>query len=180
MKKDIPKYLTLTIWLILGLYFGTGGITKMENYNLIKSTIGQSDTIKVIYRGVPFQNKSALLRKLEEDQMISVFPWLDKLPSFASYIITACAFGLLGAVIRIFIQIVIEHKKIDEIHFYTAPILGLLSGLITLGASLIFPAVLYSNDKEIKAGGLMFVCLFSGLFFKEFYRKLYKLFTKAD
>jgi hypothetical protein len=163
--------------LLIGLYFGTGGITKMENYNLIKTTLEQTDTSKVSYKGVTFQNKGALIRTLEEEQMDSIYPWINELPSYVSYIITACAFGMLGALIHLFIQIAFNKKTLEELPVYSLPILGLLTGLVVLGVSLVFPTLLFNTEKDIKPSGLMFLSLFSGIFIDKVYDKLTDILT---
>jgi hypothetical protein len=178
IRKFNWKLSVLITWLLLGLYFGSGGITKMENYNLIKSTIEQTDTTTVVYKGITFQNKGALLRTLEEEETESIFPWIGSLPSYVSYMITACAFGLLGTIIRLFIHLAIEQKPLETLPVYTLPVLGLLSGLVVLGISLIFPALLFNSDKDIKPSGLMFICLFSGIYVDKLYEGLSNFFTR--
>ncbi len=173
------RWITLIIWLIAGLYFGSGGIAKIENYNLIKSTIGEHDTTKVVYDGITFVNKGALIRTLEEAQMQAIFPWINSLPSYVSYIITACSFGLLGTIISIFIQLAIYKQKLADLPVYTLPVLGLLTGFVMLGITFIFPALLFHSEKDIKASGLMFICLFGGLYTEKLYERLAQLFNKT-
>jgi hypothetical protein len=178
--NNIPwKALVLVIWLLVGLYFGSGGIAKIENYNLIKSTIGETDTTKVVYEGMTFANKAALLRTIEETQMETIFPWINSLPSYVSYVITACSFGLLGTIISLFIQLAIYKKMLSDLPVYTLPVLGLLTGFVMLGITFIFPALLFNSEKDIKASGLMFICLFGGLFTEKLYERLSFIFNKS-
>ena len=173
----IARASMLGIWLIAGLYMGAGGITRIENDNFLKQIEVEKDTIKVNYHELVFENKAALIHHLEDGQMKLLFPWIDNMPSYSSYILTACSFGLLGALIRIFIQLAIENKTIAECKIMSMPILGLLTGLVMLGVSLIFPAVLSTTETTIKPSGLMFICLFGGLFATGLYEKMNTMFS---
>lgn len=176
MNKTPYQITVLILWLLAGLYFGTGGITKIENNNLVKQTISASDTGIVVFQGQKFKDKEALVRHLEGQQISAIYPWIDNLPSYVSYLITACSFGLLGAIVRIFMQLTFQNKSLSECKVYTLPVLGLLTGLVMLGVFLIFPIFFITSDSSIRPGGLMFLCLFAGIYLDAFYKKVSKLF----
>jgi hypothetical protein len=169
----------VTLWLLLSIYLGAGGITKLENNNLLKKTLADTDTTQVVYKGINFKNKNELIVTLEQEQMSIIFPWLDSVPSFLAYLITACAFGMLGGVINLILQIFREGKNVEEVNYFSLPILSCLSGIVVLGLSFVLPTVLFKEGAEIKPTGLMFLCLFTGLFAKQFYSGVEKIFTKV-
>jgi len=174
------KYVILSFWLISAIYFGAGGLTSIENkehFKNIQQINPAEDTTMVEYKGIVFADKEALYEALEGEQMRSIFPWIYRLPSYLTYMVTAGAFGLLGTIVRIFILLSLQNKRIDECNVYTLPVLGMLTGLVMLGVSLIFPAIILTSETEIRPGGLMFICLFSGIYIDSFYEKLSNIFS---
>lgn len=169
---NILSLTVIILWLLAALYFGTGGITKIENDNLLKKAFNQSDSIPTLYKGVAFRNKEALISFLEKDQVKKIYPWTDKIPSFLSYIITACSFSLLGCIIWIFVDVVLYKKRIDQVDYIHAPFLGLLTGLVVLGITYVIPTFFVSEDNDIKPTTLMFLSLFCGMYTDKFYSTL--------
>lgn len=176
--KQVYPVLLIFFWLIIGLYFGTGGITRLENDNLLKKSLNELDTVKVIYHEITFTNKAALISALEQEQTDNIYPWISNIPSFLAYILTACAFGLLGTIVRFFIEIVIEGKPIDGIKYLSAPVLGILTGIVILGISFLLPTLFFNVDADIRPTALMFLCLFSGIYLPQFYENLSAVFQK--
>ncbi len=177
-ESKATPILVIIGWLIIGLYFGSGGITRLENDNLIKKTSNSTDTSQVIYNKVSYKNKNELISQLEHDEMDTIYPWVDSIPSFVAYLITACAFGLLGSITHIIYQIVLKDIELAALKYWSSPVLGTLTGMLVLGISFVLPNTLFSTDAEIKPSTLMFICLFCGLYSVQFYKRMENSFTK--
>ncbi|MDI3320421.1 hypothetical protein [Pinibacter soli] len=176
MKSVVPVAVIVG-WLAIALYFGSGGITRMENNNLIKKTIDEKDTAKVEYNGILFKNRVSMQSILEGEKTQKLFPWAEDVPSYLSYIITACSFGMIGALIAIILQIASKKARIEDTPYWSLPVLGALTGLVVLGLSLLIPNLFFSGELDVKPGALMFICLFSGIYSDKFYENLYLIFS---
>jgi len=184
------KISMLGFWIILGLYFGIGGIVTIQ-LNDIKddkhklgisdsSTVtNATDTNSVIYNDISFKNKAALkeyLNSLPAENFDKVYSFFDNIPDFMAQIITAFAFGLLGSIIRIILSVAYDKKRIQDVSHISQPLLGMLTGLVVMGVSYVIPTLLSKNSINVDPISLMFFSLFVGIYNKEFYDKLSSFF----
>jgi len=173
----------ISFFLILSLYFGIGGIMSID-LNAANKQIEQAkqtDNVAVIYDGITFKNKGAMqqyLQELKKESLVKFFWWIDDLTDFGALIITACFFGMLGGIISIVNDITINNKKIEDLHFYSTPISGFLTGFVVLAITYLIPTLLVEKSDNIRSVSLMFLCLFGGIKSKEFYEKIDKYFSK--
>lgn len=175
--------IVLTVWILSGLYFGLGGISRIsvdevvETLNARKNELIK-DTINVDVDGITVKNRYEYMVLLEHDNVEEYFPWAMELTSFSALLVTAMSFGLLGAVISLFHDISINKNLIEDVSYISKPILGLLTGLVVLGISHLLPALIIKNTSEIRPLSLMFFSLFCGIYTSKFYEKLAILFEK--
>lgn len=180
------KIIMLGFWIIIGLYFGIGGIVNIQSNNIenekhklglkvTNSNVNTGDTNTVIYDGISFKNKKTLeeyLNSMPLENFKKLYPISQDLPDFMGQIITALAFGLLGSVTRIVLKIAFNAKQIEEVNYISQPILGMLTGLVVMGLSYVIPTLLSKNAITLDPLSLMFFSLFAGIYNKEFYEKL--------
>ncbi|MGZ3750094.1 MAG: hypothetical protein ACXVB0_09810 [Mucilaginibacter sp.] len=180
MKRAV---ISLTIWLFVSLYFGVGGIISI-NLNEVakqKEQANQTDNVSVEYNGITFKNKAELSKYLNiqiDEKISKVFFWVDDLTDFGALIVTACFFGMLGGVINVINDISINNKNPDDLHYFSLPITGFLSGIVILGLTYLIPTLLVQKSDNIRSISLMFLCLFGGIKSKELYSKIDSYFNK--
>jgi len=171
------------IWLSSGLYFGVGGLTRaklddtLQELEKDKENL-QKDTINVTYDDLTFSNKYELKYFLEAESIEKVFPWSIKISSFVGLLLTAFSFGLLGGAISLVKDVAFEGTSLAELKIWSVPLLGLLTGFVVFGLSYLLPTVLIKNGNEVRPVTLMFLCLFGGMYSKNFYEKLSQYFNK--
>jgi len=168
----------ISFWFCASLYFGTGGYNYITIRNELSKVETTNDTVRVVYRGITFSNKSYLDIYLEEQANSSLYPLINTLPTSMLILITVFSFGILGSVTNLIKQIAIDGKKIEELKYISEPLLGMLTGLIIIGLSYLIPNTLAINDIELKPMSLLFLSLFSGYFSIRFYLFLAKVFDK--
>jgi hypothetical protein len=179
----IISFIILCMWLLAGLYFGIGGISRISVDEVTESIDKQKDalkkdTINIKLDGVDIENKYQLKYILEYSNLENYFPWAIQLTTFSSFLVTSMSFGLLGAMINILIQIVFSASKIEDSNYVSKPLLGLLTGIVVLGLSYIIPTLIVKGNAEIKPLSLMFLCLFCGIYSDKFYEKMSNSFDK--
>ncbi len=180
--KYIPV-LVLSLWLLIGLYFGLGGLTKARldetllNLEQDKEKLVK-DTINITYDDLDFSNQYEFQYYREAESVEKIFPWTMQLSSFFILIITALSYGLLGGVVSLIKEIVFDRKVANEQQVWSVPVLGLLTGITVLGISYLLPTVLVKNGGEIRPVTLMFLCLFGGMYSRNLYEKLNGYFNK--
>lgn len=179
MKLFIPG-LFIVIWLLAGLYFGTGGITRLDNIEKKEKAEHNGDTVKAIYKHRIFQNMAKAQAYIDEKQTEYIYPWITPIPAFLAYMITSCSFGLLGSLIFLLTEIAFNDKKLEDIKYLSIPLLGMLTGIVVLGLSLLIPNILIAGNKDIKPEGLVFLCLFCGLYSNKFYIRLSNIIEKIQ
>lgn len=175
--KILPFFFIL-FWFCLSIYFGTGG------YNYINIVQGEhkveqsKDTVEVLYNNITYKNKAHLNYCLELEANASLYPIISSLPTSLLILITIFSFGILGSVTNLIKQIAIENKPMVELKYISEPILGMLTGFIIIGLSYLVPSTLATTDIELKPMSLVFLSFFSGLFSKDFFIHLSKLFNR--
>lgn len=185
------KYLVgclFIFWLSIGLYFGIGGIAlmKISAANTEINKLSTSDTSKVVYEGIPFKNMGAVRKYIDEQRIQkfqNVVPFFKSIPDYLALIITGSSFSLLGVLIRILLSIVYKKQSLLTIKYFSEPLLGILTGIVVQGIASLIPIILTGKGIEINAVSLVFFCLFAGIYYDAFYKKVEnyfftKIFTK--
>jgi hypothetical protein len=180
--KLLPA-LILAIWLLGGLYVGIAGITKVSSDEVLESIVQdrdklQKDTINTTWNGQHVATLYDLKYLSEYTTLTNLFPWTQAIPKFTAYLITAMAFGLLGALIGLIKDLALTATVARDTKWFSRPLLGLLTGLVVLGLSYLLPTVLIKGNNEIRPLTLMFLCLFCGIFSEKFYHSLASSFDK--
>lgn len=180
MNNIIPTAF-LVCWIFIGLYIGTSGIVYSElaekeaQLHLVSPT-GK----KFHYNGQEFSSKEAIQIHIEYQRIFLLYPWIDNITDRIALILSSCALGALGGVIRILRQIAFKDGiSVSQTNFISVPALGALLGMVVLGLSYIVPSVLTTDSNfELRDSTLMFLCLFSGIFSKRFMEYLDERFTQ--
>jgi H+/Cl- antiporter ClcA len=182
MLNKLP-FAVLMFWLLAGLYFGIGGITRvnvdetLDNLNQDKDKL-LKDTLTAKVGVITVSNQYELKYVTEYANLEHYFAWTIKIPKFTAFLITAMCFGLLGAVISIIKALAFGATKLNDSKWISEPLLGLLTGLVVLGLSYILPTLLTKGGIDIRPLTLMFLCLFCGIYTEKFYNTLSSAFDK--
>lgn len=179
----------LLFWFLIGIYFGVSGLVYGEEKKDLNAVVtlnsettdsgkikkeiiddGDVEVIqKYIYDGIIFTDRGLVDEYIKAKQLNSMFTWLADFPELIILVLTSCALGAFGGVIRIVRQITFEGKKIEDTKYITIPFLGLLLGMVVLGISYLLPTILTVNDDiQISETSLVFFSLFAGLFSQSF------------
>jgi|WetSurMetagenome_2_1015567.scaffolds.fasta_scaffold147196_1 hypothetical protein len=186
--KRIVAPFTIFIWLILGLYFGPSSLInanrniQQEKLKEIKANTSLDTSRQIIYNGIIFANYKAVQSYVEEKKYVvfdKIFVSLSELPEFMILIVGTCFFGLLGAVIKILFEHIFEIKHLHDSKYIALPVLGLLSGFISIGISYLLPSIFLNSKELLNPVGIILFSLLFGFFIKEFIEILQKkLFNK--
>lgn len=180
----IVASLILLVWFLAGLFFGIGGLTKLNSDETMESILkNKADLISkpfapITVNGLTIDNEFEYEISNERDGLEKYFTWTVTLPRFTALTITALSFGLLGAVISLFKDLAFRNKTVLEIPYLSLPLLGILTGLVVLGLSYLLPTLITKGSNEIRPITLMFLCLFCGICADDFYKKIEKSFDK--
>lgn len=183
IRNKIAPICVLLFWLVSGIYFGVGGLVRAnldENLSSLDNDREalMAEEIDVTYDGLEFTDKYSLQSYIEVNSIEVFFPWAIKISSFISLIITSLAFGLLGAIISLIKSVAFESASLETLKIWSIPTLGILTGLVVLGLSYLLPTILVTNGSGLKPITLMFLCLFAGMYSKQFYAKISSNFNK--
>ncbi|TRX49696.1 hypothetical protein FNH22_26890 [Fulvivirga sp. M361] len=186
--KSIFSYISLTLWLLFGLYFGLAGILYAD-LTEEKEFIGGSNQVKkevqlppgvtkgidslgnAYYEmnGVKFTSLEKIKLRGQEEAAESVFNWYKTLPNKLILFITSMALGGLGSLISLVKKLALENARIDDLRTFWHPMLGALIGIIVLGISYLIPIIITTESEvEIRATTLIFLSMFAGMYSKEF------------
>ncbi|MDB5088959.1 MAG: hypothetical protein JWR09_2953 [Mucilaginibacter sp.] len=175
----------IIVWLIVGLFFGIGGLTKLNSDETLDNI--QKKEVELLAKnfnpplnvdGVTISNEYLYQIYNERHGLEKYFVWTVTLPKFTALCITAMSFGLLGALVAIIRQLSLAGKTIVEVQYISLPLLGILTGLVVLGISYLLPTLITKGTNEIRPITLMFLCLFCGICSDNFYKKIENSFDK--
>jgi uncharacterized membrane protein len=174
----------LIVWLIIGLYFGIGGVTKLSSDETIDNiqknkTDLMAKPMSQVLDGVTLSNQYLYDLYTEHKGLEkSFFSWTIELPKFTALLVTAMSFGLLGTIVALFKELSIANSNIINIKYLSQPLLGILTGLVVLGLSYVLPSLLTKSSNDIRPITLMFLCLFCGICVEKFYKRIDTSFEK--
>lgn len=177
--------LIILIWLMIGLYFGIGGLTKLnadEDLDIIQKKEAELSAKKFTpplnVEGVTIDNDYLYQMFTERRGLEKYFVWTVTLPKFTALTLTALSFGLLGALVSLIKQLSLENIKIEDLKYLSLPALGVLTGLVVLGLSYLLPTLITKGSTEIRPITLMFLCMFCGICSDKFYKRIEGSFDK--
>ncbi|MDN3689348.1 hypothetical protein [Cyclobacterium jeungdonense] len=154
---------------ITALYFGSGGYIILQNEQLYEKaqTLEKNE---VVYKGVTFYNKETMIAAREQDLIIRVYPYAMKIPSFLSFLLTAVSFGIIGALGKVINDTLQKNVIFKETpNLLLVPIQGGIIGIIILGVSYAIPIILTNENVSLKPISIVFLSLFGGIFYMNFY-----------
>ncbi len=187
-SDKIKAGLTIFLCLLVAFYIGTASLVtakQMSDYEEAKkleNLSANSDSVKVVYEGMIFANKAEMENFIVDLKAANVnkwFNWSDTIPAFMVLILGACSFGLLGTIMKMLYEHIFSIKLLYENNYVTLPLLGFLSGFLSIGLSYLLPSIFLDSASLINPVGLILFSLLFGFFIKEFIQLLAsKLFTK--
>lgn len=162
--------LLFSLWLATGAYFGTAGYTKLKIDELINLGKTKTDSKPVLRGKISFKNSFYLAAYEEELKASKFFPGIFlSTPNILVLLITACSFGILGALTYLTKEIAINNATIESMKVISVPMLGALTGIIMSGLATLVPSILVSGETELKPLSLVFLCFFGGLYNSRFF-----------
>lgn len=166
------KTVTLTLVLFLALYFGTGGFLILQNdqtYEDLKATkVTESNKQDIV---VGMQNIVD-----EQTAIEAIYPYILALPTVLSFLITSICFGIIGSIAKIVNDTIQSKKKITAtVNLLLIPIQGGLIGIIILGISYALPVLLTNENISLKPISIVFLSLFGGVYYQNFYSRFLKI-----
>lgn len=169
----------LILFLIIALYFGIGGLIILEN-DLKYEKAKTLEKKEVYYNNkIKFHNKEVMNAAIQQDHILKIYPYAKQLPSAMSFIITALSFGMIGSIGKVINDSIKNKVRLSEtINLLLIPLQGSIIGLIILGISYVIPLLLTSDDVSLKPITIVFLCLFGGIFYLDFYNWLEEIFKK--
>ncbi|MGC4104185.1 hypothetical protein [Ferruginibacter sp.] len=187
MQKKAISVIVLFFWIILSFYFGTCSlisIKEIDDYNTsrkVEAISANIDSVAVVYDGIPFKNKTEMKHFVEDEKYAYVsklFDWSSKIPDFLILLIGTCSFGLLGSLTKIIYDHVFGITLIQNSKYFAFPLLGFLSGFISIGISYLLPNIFLESKSMTNPVGLILFSLFFGFFTKEFLEKIHSKIVK--
>lgn len=160
-------------WISMGAYFGSAGYTKLkiDELNNMGKSSGQVKSVSI--GKITFQNSYFMKAYLEEIKAIKYFPeFFLSIPNILVFLITACSFGVLGALTFLVKIIAIDGELLINLKVVSVPLLGALTGIIVLGLATTVPVLLISGESELKPLTLIFLCFFGGFYNSKFFNWL--------
>jgi hypothetical protein len=165
------KTIIMALLFFLALYFGSGGFIVLENEQKYEKALTLEKKEALYNNLIPFYNKEVMEAAKQQDLILKFYPYYDKLPSVLNFIITAICFGIIGSIGKIINDSIknetILHKKTNLL---LIPCQGGIIGLIILGVSYTIPVILTSDNITLKPITVVFLSLFSGIFYENFYQ----------
>jgi H+/Cl- antiporter ClcA len=121
------------------------------------------------------------IKDLQYSKVSNWFDWSENVPAFMVLILGACSFGLLGVIMKMLYEHIFAIKKLEDSNYVTLPLLGFLSGFISIGLSYLLPNIFLDGSSLINPVGLILFSLLFGFFIKEFIESLAtKIFTPKN
>jgi hypothetical protein len=164
------KSIIIAILLLGALYFGSGGFIILENEQQYEKAITSQEKIVALGKA-KFYNKEVMVCAEQQDLISIIYPYYNILPDALNFIITAICFGIIGSVGK-----VINDSIKNEITLYRKtnllliPCQGGIIGLIILGISYTIPVILTGENVTLKPITVVFLSLFGGIFYENFYQ----------
>jgi hypothetical protein len=163
------KYIFIGIVTVMAFYFGTGGFIILQNDQQYE-TANTLEKNEVCSSGVKFHNKEAMIAAKQQDLILAIYPYATKIPATLCFIFTAISFAIIGSVGKMINDSIPKGIKLkDTTNLLLVPIQGGIIGIIILGISYTIPIVLTNDNVSLKPITIVFLSLFGGVFYQNFY-----------
>lgn len=168
----------VVIIVLISLYIGFGGFIILENEQKYEKALILPEK-KAKIGPITWRNKE-LGQAAKQQQLIKeVFPYQSKIPTVLGFMLTAMAFGVIGSIARVVNTCIKDKKTINEVqNLFLIIVQGMLIGVIILGISYIVPVVLTTEDTALKPITIVFLSLFGGINYENFFNWLTKIIQK--
>jgi hypothetical protein len=173
----------ILIWLCTGFYLSIGAMTRVDhNENLKNIEFNrvelQKDTINRNIGEIDIITRYDRAKFMEIKKQPKLYKWLFKLPNLVGALILACSFGLIGGLVDLVLQVKNNSTAVEDLKYFSTPLLGCFSGIAVLGLSYLIPSLLVSDNQTLKPESLIFLSLFGGIFSKDLFEKVQLNFKK--
>jgi len=185
------KSFLLGIITLIALYLGTGGFIILQNDQIyIKPNVNSRDSDnlrdtvyfkkkQVISKNINYDNKEVLYVAEQQGLILKIYPYADKIPSILCFILTAISFGIIGSVGKVINDSIQNKNELNNApNLLLIPIQGGFIGLIIIGISYVIPIILTNDSVSLKPVTIVFLSLFGGIFYLNFYNWLMSLINK--
>lgn len=153
----------------ISLYFGTGGYVIIQNEQMYEDA-QKLEKREVVENGSKYDNIELLRMVKQRQQIIKLFPYAQHIPNGVSFIITAMAFGIVGAIGRVINDIIRLKQKLTETpNLLLIPLHGAIIGVVILGISYSIPILLTGDNIQLKPISMVFISLLGGIVYDNFY-----------
>jgi hypothetical protein len=179
MAHIMIKNLLIGLITIIALYFGTGGFIILQNEQLYEKAIALEKN-EVISEGIPYYNKEVMIAAKQQDLILEIYPYAEKIPSILSFVLTAISFGIIGAIGKVVNDTILKDAKLNDTNnLLLVPIQGGIIGIIILGISYAIPILLSNDNVSLDPVTIVFLSLFGGIFYLNFYKWFTDVIDKA-
>jgi hypothetical protein len=161
----------LVLILLVSLYFGSGGFLILQNDQW------RQDIKPKIENGKEVSDEEAQRTALiEQTQIFYFYPYIRRLPTVLSFLITSICFGIIGAIAKMVNDAIKSQARIDETpNVLLIPLQGGLIGLIILGISYTLPVLLTNENTSLKPISIVFLSLLGGIYYINFFERILKV-----
>lgn len=172
------RNLFVFIIILISLYLGFGGFIILENKQKFDKAMALPEK-KVKFGIITFRNKEQGEAGQELKLIQRVFPYAAEIPTVLGFMLTAMAFGVIGSMARVINTCIMDKKTIKEVqNLFLIIAQGMLIGVIILGISYTVPVVLTTEDTALKPITIVFLSLFGGINYENFFNWLTKIIQK--
>jgi hypothetical protein len=183
MKKAIA-IIFFSVMLIAGGYFGIAGFSGAQ-FQIDKAILDSNEAAfsKTIYdppkHFKSHENENFLYSTDYELQLIilrdrleSRFFFMNSFSLIESLMLLSIAFGLVGGLMKLLMDIIFEAKMETGVSFFLTPLLAALTGLLMFALTKYLPGKVFSTNIDDRPGYFLISSLVGGIFIKPVFDKI--------
>jgi hypothetical protein len=183
MKKAIA-IIFFSAMLITGGYFGIAGFSGAQ-FQIDKAMLDSNETAlskKVYDPPILFKshasgnfsckNEYEFQTITLRDKLESRFPFMNRFSLIESLMLLSIAFGLIGGLMKLLIDIIFEAKTETGVIFFLTPLLAALTGLLMFALTKYLPDKVFSTSIDDRPGYFLISSLVGGVFIKPVFDKI--------
>jgi hypothetical protein len=164
---------------IIAIYLGVGGFLILRNDQLFNESLALKSS-PVTYDGVTFNTKEEMEAVQQQDLILCVFPYADRIPSVLSFLLTAISFGIIGAIGKVINDTIQGGTRLRDVkNLLLITVQGAIIGLIILGVSFTIPVVLTNEKSSLNPVTVVFLSLFGGIYYLKFFNWITNVISKV-
>ncbi len=189
MKKAIVIIFFATA-LLIGSYFGIAGFSGAQ-FQIDKAVLDSNKVAlsqKIYTPPLPFKssvsgnfmcyNEYDLQLIILRDRLQSRFSFMNGFSLIESLILLSIAFGLVGGLMKLLMDIIFENKTETGVAFFLTPILAALTGLLMFALTKYLPDKIFSTNIDERPGFFLITSLVGGVFIKPVFDTIKDYITK--